>query len=601
MKRYLSVWAHLLRLSWRLEPRLTSAIFATLTLNVVAVAGVAVALRAIVNNSLHGHLAAAVVGAVGAAMAYGLMSMIGGLLGNLRVLLVERVGMTDLQEQIQLDIATIDGLEHLEDSSYLDRVTVVGGAAWGLTDGLWAAITTVFTLLQLAVSLLVLGQVSPWLVVLLALAAAPVWFGHRGETVVRAAETSSSEQFRLQEHLFDLATSAAEGKEVRVAGVGEQLARLQADAWRAATGARVRARLWAALWRFGGWCVFSAAFVGGLALVTHQAQRGDGSIGDIVLMITIAASLRQSVQTAVSRASDTAGAGRLIVPYLWLRDYAAGDRDGRGAAVTAPDRLTEGIELDRVTYTYPGTLAPALDEVSLRIPAGSVVAVVGEYGSGKTTLIKMLAKFYQPDAGTVRVDGTPLAELDTDSWRARLACAFQDFGRFHVTAREIVGLGDPAFLDDDERVRSAVRTAEAHDIFDRMPDGLDTQLGRELGGIQLSEGQWQRTALARASMRRHPLLFILDEPTASLDAFSEHAIFQAHMSRARALAAETGGITVIVSHRFSTVTGADLIVVMHRGKLTEAGSHQELLAFGGRYAELYAIQSNAYSDTSPEN
>ncbi|MDT0268736.1 ABC transporter ATP-binding protein [Streptomyces sp. DSM 44915] len=600
MKRYLSVWAHLLRLSWRLEPRLTCAMFATLTLNVVAVAGIALALRAIVNNSMHGHLAAAVVGAVGAAAGYGLMSVIGGLLGNLRILLVERVGMTDLQEQIQLDIATIDGLEHLENPGYLDRVTVVGGAAWGLTDGLWAAITTVFTLLQLAVSLVVLGQVNPWLVVLLAMAAAPIWAGQRGESVVRAAEISSAEQYRLQEHLFDLATSAGEGKEVRVAGVGEQLARLQTDAWRAATGVRGRARLVAALWRFGGWSVFSAAFVGGLALVTHQAQRGDGSIGDIVLMITIAASLRQSVQTAVSRASDTAGAGRLIVPYLWLRDHAAGRRASRGAAVPAPDRLTEGIDLDRVTYTYPGTTAPAMDEVSLHIPAGSVVAVVGEYGSGKTTLVKMLAKFYQPDAGTVRVDGTSLAELDTDSWHARLACAFQDFGRFHVRAREVVGLGDPAFLDDDERVRAAVRTAEAHEIFDRMPDGLDTQLGRELGGIQLSEGQWQRTALARASMRRQPLLFVLDEPTASLDAFSEHAIFQSYMSRARALAAETGGITVIVSHRFSTVTGADLIVVLHQGRLAEVGSHQELLAAGGRYAELYAIQGNAYTDPSPE-
>lgn len=601
MKRYLSVWAALLRLSWRLEPRLTSAMFATLTLNVIAVAGVALALRAIVNNSLHSHMEAAVLGAVGAAVAYGLMSVIGGLLGNLRVLLVERVGMTDLQEQIQLDIATIDGLEHLESSHYLDRVTVVGGAAWGLTDGLWAAITTVFTLLQLGVSLVVLGQLSPWLVALLAVAAAPIWFSQRGESIVRAAETSSAEQYRLQEHLFDLAASAGEGKEIRVACVSEQLAQLQADAWRTATGTRVRARLRAALWRFSGWCVFSTAFVAGLALVTQQAQRGDRSIGDIVLMITIAASLRQSVQTAVSRASDSVGAGRLIDPYLWLRDYAASSRDDRGDAVIAPDRLTEGIHLEQVTYTYPGTTAAALDNVSLRIPAGSVVAVVGEYGSGKTTLIKMLAKFYQPDAGKVYVDGTLLTEMDTNSWRARLACAFQDFGRFHVTARELVGLGDPAFLDDDERVLAAVRTAEAHDIFDRMPDGLDTQLGRELGGIQLSEGQWQRTALARASMRRHPLLFILDEPTASLDAFSEHSIFKCYMSRARALAAETGAITVIVSHRFSTVTGADLIVVLHQGKLAEVGSHGELLAKGGRYADLYAIQGNAYAGTSPKN
>jgi ATP-binding cassette subfamily B protein len=595
VKRYLGVWARLLVLSWRRVPGLTALMFATLTAGSLLTAGVALALGATVDGSLSGSTQATVVGAVGAAVAYALTSVVQGLAGNLRILLVEKVGMTDLQEQIQLDIATVDGLEHLENNEYLNRVTVVATAAWQITDGLWAVVTSVFTLLQLGISLIVLGQVSPWLLVLLGFAAAPLWFDQRGQRAVRVAETASAEEYRLQGHLFDLAVSVAEGKEIRVAGVGEELAALQADAWQRATTARVRARLSAALWRLSGWSVFNLAFVAGLTLVTVRVQNGEGSIGDIITVITVAANLQRSVQTAVTRASDSASAGRLIEPYLWLRDYTAHDREDRGGVLPVPDRLTEGIRLERVGFTYPGTSVPALDDVTVNLPAGSVIAVVGEYGSGKTTLAKLLAKFYVPASGAIYVDGIDVTDLDTRSWRARMACAFQDFGRFHVRAREVVGLGDPAYLDDEHRVREAVRVADAEKVFGNLPEGLDTQLGRELGGVQLSEGQWQKTALARASMRRHPLLFVLDEPTASLDALSEHAVFEGYMNRARHLAEVTGAITVIVSHRFSTVTGADLILVLDNGRLQEVGTHRQLMVDGGRYAKLYAIQQKAYA------
>jgi ATP-binding cassette subfamily B protein len=183
----------------------------------------------------------------------------------------------------------------------------------------------------------------------------------------------------------------------------------------------------------------------------------------------------------------------------------------------------------------------------------------------------------------------PLPALDTSSWRARTTAAFQDFGRFHTTVRENVGLGDLPALDDTARVRAALDEADAAGLAP-----LDTLLGRELGGADLSEGQWQRLALARASMRQDPLLMILDEPTASLDAPTEQAIFERHMARARLLAARTGAVTVIVSHRFSTVTGADLILVLDQGRLTEQGTHASLMALGGTYAELYRIQAGAY-------
>jgi ABC-type multidrug transport system fused ATPase/permease subunit len=173
--------------------------------------------------------------------------------------------------------------------------------------------------------------------------------------------------------------------------------------------------------------------------------------------------------------------------------------------------------------------------------------------------------------------------------------AFQDFGRYRTEFRDVIGVGDLPYLDDDERIGAALRAADGEVLLDRLPSGLDTLLGKDLGGVELSEGQWQKTALARACMRREPLLFVLDEPTASLDAPSERAIFEHYMSRARELAARSGAITVIISHRFSTVAGADLILVMAGGRLVQSGTHEELVDAEGPYAELHSLTSRAYT------
>ncbi len=367
--------------------------------------------------------------------------------------------------------------------------------------------------------------------------------------------------------------------------------------WEEVADHRFRAQLRAAVWRVSGWALFTAGFVAALAVVIRRTARGDGSPGDIVLAITVASTLRGSVEAAVGRTTDSLAAQRFVGPYLWLRRFVADRRTRDAGELPTPPRLTEGIVFDRVSYRYPGTDRFALADVSLTIPAGTVVAVVGEYGSGKTTLVKLLNRFYQPDSGRITVDGVDLARYDSAGWHARTSAAFQEFGRYHTVFSETVGLGDLPHLDDQQRIAEALREAEATGFVSRLPQGVNTRLGRALGGVDLSEGQWQKTALARATMRREPLLFVLDEPTASLDAPSEQEIFQRQMARARELAARTGAITVIVSHRFSTVTGADLIVVLDRGRLEEIGSHQELLARQGRYAELYGIQATAYAES----
>jgi ATP-binding cassette subfamily B protein len=288
------------------------------------------------------------------------------------------------------------------------------------------------------------------------------------------------------------------------------------------------------------------------------------------------------------------------VRLAWLEDYAA--------AVTAladspaPDRLTRGIRFDHVSFAYPGTDRLVLDDVNLTLPAGSVVAVVGENGAGKTTLVKLLAKMYEPKSGAILIDDTPLARVRADAWRARLAGAFQDFFRFEFKARQTIGVGDVPRLDDAAAVMTAIGRAGADDVVVKLTMGLDTQLGPTWpGGIDMSFGQWQKLALARGFMRDEPLVLVLDEPTAALDAETEHALFERYAAAARRGAgpirsdrSANGRITVLVSHRFSTVRMADLIVVLDGARVVEVGSHEELMARRGQYSELYSIQAAAY-------
>jgi ATP-binding cassette subfamily B protein len=286
------------------------------------------------------------------------------------------------------------------------------------------------------------------------------------------------------------------------------------------------------------------------------------------------------------------------IRLAWLEDYSASFTASTHQPV--PDRLTQGIRFDRVSFTYPGASRRVLDDVSFELPAGSVVALVGENGAGKTTIVKLLTRMYEPDAGRILVDGVELSGMPAGEWRSRLAGAFQDFFRFELTARQAIGLGDVGRTEDEQAVRAAASRAGAGDFLNNFPKGLDTQLGATWPeGVEVSFGQWQKLALARGFMRDRPLLLVLDEPTAALDAETEHELFERYAAAARSRdeaydSPGSGGITLLVSHRFSTVRMADVIVVLSGARVAEVGTHEELMARRGPYAELYEIQAAAY-------
>jgi ATP-binding cassette subfamily B protein len=283
----------------------------------------------------------------------------------------------------------------------------------------------------------------------------------------------------------------------------------------------------------------------------------------------------------------------------WLEDYAAGFEEKADAQV--PEELTSGISFEHVSFRYPGTDRLVLEDVCLKFSPGTVVAIVGENGAGKTTLVKLLCRMYQPTSGRILADGVDISGIPASKWRSRLAGAFQDFFRFEFRARHTVGVGDVPRLEDQAAVTKAVERAGASEMVDQFAHGLDTQLGATWPeGAEVSFGQWQKLALARGFMRDQPLVLVLDEPTAALDAETEHALFERFAAVARngrdgnGEDRSHGRITILVSHRFSTVRMADLIVVLDGAHVVEVGTHDELVAKGGQYAELYGIQAAAY-------
>jgi ATP-binding cassette, subfamily B, bacterial len=496
--------------------------------------------------------------------------------------------------QLQASVATI---EHHERPEYLNRLAVLRDQVFVLDHMYMSLFSTCGWILRLVVTVSLLMTVHPALALLAVFALPTVLVSTWRPAVERAAEERGAPARRLARHLFVTATAAASGNEVRVAGLGERVMADRRAAWERWYRPVALARWGSAVWNALAWAVFGAGFVAAVVFATVVVP---ASPGKILLVLAAGSRLSAYIGATVGEIGFLRGIWLDgSVRLAWLEDYAAALSQHADAPV--PEQLSTGICFEHVSFVYPGTERRVLEDVRLDLKPGSVVAIVGENGAGKTTLVKLLCRLYRPTTGRILVDGHDLARMPAEAWRSRLSGAFQDFFRFELRARHTVGVGDLPRLDDESAVRAAVDRAGADDVVARLISGLETQLGPTWpDGVEVSFGQWQKLALARGFMRNRPLLLVLDEPTAALDAETEHALFERYAAASRGdrpngdAERANGRITILVSHRFSTVRMADLIVVLDGSRIAEVGSHEDLVARGGKYAELYQIQASAY-------
>jgi ATP-binding cassette subfamily B protein len=487
------------------------------------------------------------------------------------------------------------GLDQHERQDYADRMELLRKESWEIAAGVQTVLTAITLSVQIVLTAVLLARLEPWLLLLPLFAVPPLVAGRIGEARLERAELATAESRRLGWHLLELAVSPAAAKEIRLFGLQRILRQRQAAARRREEIPLRRAELAGLGLRLGGQLIFAIGYVAAVVVVVRSAIAGERSVGDVVLVITLAVQTNAQAAGAVAVAGSLQRNARALARVRWLGRESARSADPIVPDHPVPATLRDGIRLDGVAFRYPGTDTDVLLDVTVRIPAGATVAIVGDNGAGKSTLVKLLCRFYRPTAGTISVDGVDLRRIDPQGWRERVAAGFQDFVRLDAPARESIGVGDLPRIDDPVAVPAAVHRADAQAVVDGLPQGLESHLGKSYeDGAELSGGQWQRVALSRAMMRDEPLLLVLDEPTAALDPLTEHALFERYARSAREVGGRTGGVTVLVSHRFSTVRMADLILVVADGRIAEAGSHQELMARDGLYAELFSLQAAAY-------
>ena len=489
--------------------------------------------------------------------------------------------------------AAIPTLEYADRPVHADKIALIRGSSQQLAGGLQAVTLNLRMAIMLGGTFLILIGIDPWLALLPLFAIPRAMAGQRARRLSVRAQEATAEPMRLRGHIFNQATSPVAGKELRTFGLGAELA----DRYRRISDTtrhlNMAANWGGALWSSIGDVIFTLGCVGAVAWLVVQAAQGAVSPGGVVLAATLSTGLILQMTFALQFAQYLQAIMTTVERYLWLVDFSdTAARDAAGS-VPAPAILAKGVRMEDVTFAYPDREAAVLSGISLELPAGRVIALVGENGSGKSTLVKLLCGFYRPTSGRILADDTDLAEIDPAAWRARIGGAFQDFTNVEVALHESVGVGDLPRLGDRPRAAAALARAGASDLAGLGEGGLEAMLGKAWGGMDLSGGQWQKLALGRALMREQPLLAVFDEPAAALDATAEHDMFERFAAEARSGEA-AGRATLLVSHRFSTVRMADAIAVLDAGRIVEFGPHRALMAAGGKYAELFDLQASAY-------
>lgn len=504
----------------------------------------------------------------------------------LRAQLGHRVNVLILEKASTLE------LPQFEDSEFYDKLTRARREASARPLSL---VRRTFALAQSGISLVglaaLLWQFSPFAVAILLLAGLPSF-------LVEAKYSGDafrlfrwrSPQSRKQMYLETLLAREDYAKEVKVYGLGALFLERYRSVFQELYAEDRQLTLRRGFWGFGLGLLGTAAFYGAYAWIGRDAVAGEITLGQMTMYLLV---FKQG-QSAVS--AGLGAVGGMYEDNLYLSNlYEYLEQPVPGVSGTAQEgpRPGDGFRFEGVGFTYPGATEPALDGIDLHLPLGRIVAFVGENGSGKTTLMKLLTRLYEPSVGRILFEGLDLRDWDPDVFRRRIGVIFQDFARYQLSVGENIGVGDAERIDDPDAWEHAARLGTAHSFLERLPRGYHTQLGKWFAeGRELSGGQWQKIALSRAFMGKGTDVWILDEPTAAMDADAEAEVFEA----VRSAAGET--LVVLVSHRFSNVRLAADIVVLAGGRVIEQGAHEDLMALGGTYARWFALQAAGYLEES---
>lgn len=584
-----------LRLLKRLRPSMLVAI-AVMTI-VLAVAGAALSLafRAMVDGAIDASWAYATGAAVVAAIAAGALSVGYRMNFNFQTLAASRLAAEVERQALHLT-GRMRGVEHLERPEYLDQIQLVSQGSQGLVWALLACAELASVTASLAISVVLLFTVSPWLAAIPLFAIPAVLLSPIAQRLTEESAAAAAERSRASDSLHRLFSDRNAAMEMRIFGCGSALDERADQLWHEVGAVKFRGALRGAAVSTLGWVCLAIGYIGALALVAAMVSDGSATPGDAVLVTQLTLLIRMDISRSAASIRQSASAIRLVDRVVWLEEVADDDERTFSGTEPAPRPIRSGISLQGVTFRYPGTDEVVLDGVDLDVPAGASLAIVGRNGSGKTTLAKLLCRLYDPDEGRVLVDGVDLRLVEPQDWRTTIGGSFQDYLQLEETLQRSVGAGHPPQMEEVGPVRAAIERAGAERVPAGLPRGTDTHLGQSYReGVQLSGGQWQRLAIARGMMRRTPSMLILDEPTAALDPTAERQLLERYFDTTRQAEGDAP-IVIIITHRMSSVRSADQIVVLDEGRVLEHGTHDELIARRTRYFEMFQRQAAAYDD-----